>query len=469
MAEAMHDSLGRGGVPSKDRLCCLLLRCEGGRSVGKQIHISWHVGSFLTSKTIILRCRRHRAPSNRLPEFPPLLDWSHFFCYSKVLWPFASPFLIMSDTTTNTTDTSSPTSTCVNVTPDSDGYVPEWACNANYNYGPSFPAAVIFTILFGLTLGAHVHQAIMYKKIRLCWVVIMGAAWEFFSFALRSAGAKNQQSTPLAFASQILVLLAPLWLNAFDYMVLGRMIHCFLPEQKIWGIRARKLAVWFVCADILSFLTQLGGGSMIQNGSDNNTLMLGIHLYMGGIGLQEFFILIFTAFAFRFRTRMIKIERGEEIGFRVEGQDPTMGLEDRSRRSSWRFLLYALLGTLALITARIVYRLVEFSAGLDPNTNPLPFHEWYFYFFDAAPMLLALMFMNVIHPGRILVGPNSEFPKGKSWKEKREIRRTRKEIAKAKKAQNGTSSQEIYIGGRQEYGEYVRMSEVLVGENSSGA
>ena len=100
----------------------------------------------------------------------------------------------MSASPTNTTDPSSATATCINVTPDSNGYVPEWACNANYNYDPSFPTAILFTILFGLTLGAHIYQAILYKKIRLCWVVIMGAAWEFSSFAIRSAGAKNQQS-----------------------------------------------------------------------------------------------------------------------------------------------------------------------------------------------------------------------------------------------------------------------------------
>src|ERR1700737_3217431 len=111
-----------------------------------------------------------------------------------------------------TTASATATASCITATPDSNGYVPESACNSNYNYYPSFAAAVIFTVLFGLTLGAHIFQAIVYKKLRLCWVVIMCAAWEFVSFALRAAGTKDQQSIPLAFASQILVLLAPLWL-----------------------------------------------------------------------------------------------------------------------------------------------------------------------------------------------------------------------------------------------------------------
>lgn len=87
----------------------------------------------------------------------------------------------------------------------------------------------------------------------------MGSAWEFASFALRVAGTKNQQSTPIAFVSQILVLLAPMWVNAFDYMVMGRMIYFFVPEQKVWGIKGIKIAKIFVWLDVLSFFTQVAG------------------------------------------------------------------------------------------------------------------------------------------------------------------------------------------------------------------
>jgi hypothetical protein len=160
---------------------------------------------------------------------------------------------------TTTTTGPSATQSCINVTPGKDGYVPEWACNSNYNYDPSFPAAVAFTVLFGITTFAHIFQAVAYKRIRLCWVVIMGAAWEFISFGLRAAGAKNQQSAALATTSQILLLLAPMWVNAFDYMVLGRMIYFFLPEQQVWGIKGIKLTKIFVWLDVLSFLTQAAG------------------------------------------------------------------------------------------------------------------------------------------------------------------------------------------------------------------
>jgi hypothetical protein len=181
----------------------------------------------------------------------------------------------MSTTTSKiSTATSSATGSCITITPGKDGYVPEWACNANYNYDPSFAAALIFAILFGITTFAHIFQAFYHRKVRLCWVIIMGSAWEFASFALRVAGTKNQQSTPIAFVSQILVLLAPMWVNAFDYMVMGRMIYFFVPEQKVWGIRGVKIAKIFVWLDVLSFFTQVGG-QFSTSYSARNTLREG--------------------------------------------------------------------------------------------------------------------------------------------------------------------------------------------------
>ena len=332
----------------------------------------------------------------------------------------------------SSTATSSASPTCIFVTPDSNGYVPEYACDSNYNYYPSFSAAVLFAVLFGITFIAHVTQAILYRKLRLTWPLLMGAAWEFASFAVRSAGTKNQQSLSLAFVSQILVLLAPLWLNAFAYMVLGRMIYFFLPEQKIFGIHARRIALWFVCFDILSFLTQVGGGLLINPGNDPNTLLIGIHVYMGGVGIQEFFIVVFMAFALRFRTLMRRFETG---------QLPAVGLIDEHRKQSWRGLLYVLLACLALITTRIIYRLVEFASGINPDANPIPYHEWYFYAFDALPMFVAFSVMNAVHPGRVLVGPESEFPR---------MSRKEKKVAKAEKKERKAKEKEEKKAAKEE-------------------
>ncbi|KAE9380241.1 hypothetical protein N431DRAFT_432526 [Stipitochalara longipes BDJ] len=318
-----------------------------------------------------------------------------------------------------TTSTSSATPSCISVIPDKNGYVPEWACNSNYNYYPSFAAALIFAILFGITTLLHIYQAFTHKKLRLCWTLIMGTGWELASFIIRTLGTKNQQNSAFATVSQILVLLAPMWINAFDYMLLGRMVYFFVPEQKIWRIKGIKIAKIFVWLDVLSFLTQLGGGVLIEPGNSESTQMLGIHLYMGGIGLQQFCILMFLSIAIKFHLIMNQRERTPQV------------LDGKPR--NWRALHYILYASLALISTRIIFRLIEFASGLDPAKNPIPYHEAYFMCLDALPMFIAIALMNIVHPGSVLQGEGSEFPKGPTRKEKKAAKRAKKEAKKALK------------------------------------
>lgn len=59
---------------------------------------------------------------------------------------------------------------------------------------------------------------------------------------------------------------------------------------------------------------------------------------------------------------------------------------------------------------RIIFRIAQYARGTDPN-NPVLSHEVYEYVFDAVPMLLALVALNLFHPGRNLQGPDSKLPK----------------------------------------------------------
>ena len=222
-----------------------------------------------------------------------------------------------------------------------------------------------------------------------------------------------------------MVLLAPMWINAFDYMLLGRMVYFFIPSQQLWKIKGIKIAKIFVWLDVLSFLTQLGGGVLISPGSSASLQMTGIHIYMGGIGLQQFCILVFLSIAIKFHLTMNKQERTHQL---LDGKP-----------SNWRALHYVLYASLALISTRIIFRLVEFSSGLDPDKNPIPYHEAYFMVLDAAPMAVAVALLNVVHPGTVLRGEGSEFPrltrgeKKALKREKKEAKRTAKEERKASK------------------------------------
>jgi RTA1 like protein len=150
--------------------------------------------------------------------------------------------------------------------------------NMQWNYCPSIAAATTFAVLFGILTLAHLLQAIIYRKI-FCWVICMASAWETTGFALRLMGARNPLIQMYAVGSNLLVLLAPLWINAFAYMVTARMVYYWLPNKRVWKIKARTLSVWFVCLDIVTFLVQATGGSMLDSdGADAQSVQMGIDI-----------------------------------------------------------------------------------------------------------------------------------------------------------------------------------------------
>ncbi|MCJ1316866.1 hypothetical protein MMC15_002187 [Xylographa vitiligo] len=166
------------------------------------------------------------------------------------------------------------------------------------------------------------------------------------------------------------------------------MIYYYLPEKRIAGIKAEKIATIFVLMDILAFIVQLIGGVMGQNG-DDSMVTLGLNIYSGGVALQQVFILSFISLIIIFHRKML---RGEKF----------------QGRHGWKRLLYPLYATLLLITLRIIYRIVEFANGGNAELND---NEVFLYVLDATPMLFGMIIWNIWHPGRTLLGPDSEPPK----------------------------------------------------------
>jgi len=156
---------------------------------------------------------------------------------------------------------------------------------------------------------------------------------------------------------------------------------------------------------------------MLSNQDSGSTMRTGMTIYRIGIGIQELFIIMFLVLTQRFHARMSELDR--------------MGHLPRSYR--WRMLTWAIYAVLALITMRIIFRLVEFSQGVS-SSNPILNHEGYTYGLDALPMLLAAVLLNAIHPGLILKGPESEFPR-LSRKEKKVIKLEKKEAKEMEKGE----------------------------------
>lgn len=186
--------------------------------------------------------------------------------------------------------------------------------------------------------------------------------------------------------------------NAFAYMVFARIVHFDSPNRKVWFFSPSSLALLFVTLDVIAFVTQLVGGGMAGPGNNAESQRKGLNIYIGGIGMQEGFIVLFLGLVIKFHRDQLRAQR--------------MGRLSADKATSWRWLIWALYVCLLAITVRIVYRLAEFSAGLGPS-NPLPSNEPLLYVLESTPMWLAILVWSVVHPGRFIRGEDAMMPR--SW------------------------------------------------------
>ena len=142
-------------------------------------------------------------------------------------------------------------------------------------------------------------------------------------------------------------------------MILGRMVHYFLPEQNLFHVPASRFSVYFVLLDIVSFLVQAVGGIMLSGTNQpQHILTLGKDIYMSGIGLQQFFILVFFALAIVFHRRVLVLEQ--------------RGVLANNGKVQWRRLLYTLYVSLVLITVN--FNLTFAYAPADDTVVTDPYH-----------------------------------------------------------------------------------------------
>jgi hypothetical protein len=123
-------------------------------------------------------------------------------------------------------------------------------------------------------------------------------------------------------------------INAHSYITLARLLQTFHPVQRLLGIRAHHLSMIFIILDIFAFAIQLTGGSYASPTDSAERQMKGIHIYMGGIGIQQFFIIIFVTLCVKFHMEMNAIDRNVIV-------------EEKGR---WKKLLWAVYGSLGFIT-----------------------------------------------------------------------------------------------------------------------
>ncbi|TPX32821.1 hypothetical protein SmJEL517_g04110 [Synchytrium microbalum] len=188
----------------------------------------------------------------------------------------------------------------------------------------------------------------------------------------------NKQLAPLE-ASQALLILAPIFNAAFNYVLCSNLISFVGAHFAI--ISPKRISWIFITSDALTFIVQIIGAVLYFTALTTNNVAtpnatLGLKILLAGliITVPSFALFLLVIIVFDIRTR-------RELPWSV--------------RRQWTPLLWALYFSSSMILLRSIYRSVEFSQGY---SGYLSSHEIYFYFFDALPIVLATVTFNIFHP-----------------------------------------------------------------------
>lgn len=259
------------------------------------------------------------------------------------------------------------------------GYIPtEWIC-------------ITFLSLFGISTFFHSVQALYF---RLWWLIpsaILCGFLEVTGWSSRLWSSQNPYLEKAFIIQAVTLIIAPTPLVAANFILLGRFIRRLGPQYS--RLTPRRYTIIFVSCDIISLVVQALGGSIASGNQASDTrARLGSNIALGGTAFQLVAIILYCALAAEFLTRYARDR--PMLSARVHGE-ATRGLMDRPLKR----MLYAMSVMTVFIFIRTVYRTIEFVGGWDGKVNTT---QWYFNVFDGAMITLAMLTLNIFHPGIFL-------------------------------------------------------------------
>lgn len=239
----------------------------------------------------------------------------------------------------------------------------------------------------------------------------------------RLVSAIDEQKDVPFLVSWVMILLAPSFLAAACYTAFSRVVWFSCPTdalnfKTLWCF-PRWITPTFVTFDLFSFLIQLIGASQISRQYDHDRssdrtiasseekALPGRVILILGLVLQMLCFLSFSIISCRYFF-LSRYWRAIDLG--------DMKL--------WRKLSYTINLSSIIIALRAIYRTIEIPHDQDYGLRYLRDHEWCFWVFDAAPVMLVLLVFAIWHPGRYLPRTYTGLAlnKNRAMEEKDEIR-----------------------------------------------
>ncbi|KAE9984707.1 hypothetical protein EG327_004918 [Venturia inaequalis] len=274
-----------------------------------------------------------------------------------------------------------------------------------YYYAPNKIAPVFFTVLFFSSGIIHFYQTARYRSWRTTALMPWASLLLTVGFALREVGAFNYIYSPrnldIYIAESVMIMSGPPVYAAINYIVLSRILF-YVPYLSL--IHPGRVLTTFLAADAVCEVLIINGVQRIANSRFSEaSRKLGGDLTKAGLILQAILFLLFVLLAAVFQRRA---QRAQVL------------------TPSLKTTLTVLYVSCTIVTARCIYRIVEF---FEWGNGPLAHSEVYFWIFEASIMFINTAMLNIWHPGKRLPRSNHTFLAkdgktellGPGWEDKR--------------------------------------------------
>ncbi|KAH9905044.1 putative RTA1 domain protein [Xylariomycetidae sp. FL2044] len=262
---------------------------------------------------------------------------------------------------------------------------PDWSV---WLYEPVLAPAIVATVLFLVVfLYLTYLTAFKYRAWYLITITI-GAALEVLGYALRSYSTQSHQNIGVFATFTSMIVLAPLFVAAGNYLLIGRLIRAVLPpsHHRIYRVPARYLTRIYVSFDVVCFCVQCSGSSLASVVNwVGPTAKTAEYILLAGLALQvvAFSTYLSILMRFHFLARSLAVDEAPK---------------------GWLNVLKVVYTSSFLILIRCIYRMIEFAEGSEGYTLT---HEWVFWVFEALPMLVAISAFCVWFPSKYLGSPGA--------------------------------------------------------------
>jgi hypothetical protein len=269
-----------------------------------------------------------------------------------------------------------------------------------YHYIPTEYVAIIFVVLFGLSTSIHLFQTVRY---RMWWLLPTVCLCGFLEVLGWSARLWSSISPFLVTPFQIQItctIIAPTPFIAANFIILGKIIHQLGTSYS--RLSPKWYTIIFFTCDFISLVIQAVGGGMAATASDIQGANLGANIMLAGIVFQLAVIVTYSFCAVEYYMRYSK---NSPFTLRSDKESNSDTIVRGTCTKSLKYMAYGLVFMTTCLFIRAIYRTIELSNGWNGRIIST---QVYFNVLDGAMIVLAIVTMNLTHPGRLLGGSSND-------------------------------------------------------------